>query len=75
MIRWLLLMYLGIACQGVTDIHSKNLTNSLKVIYEWKYIDYDFGSDEKRQAAIQSSDYNYTMNYLLDTDQWGGKLF
>lgn len=73
MIRWLLLMYLGIAC--VTDIHSRNLTNSLKVIYEWKYIDYDFGSDEKRQAAIQSGDYNYTMNYLFDTDQWRGKLF
>lgn len=75
MIRWLLLMYLGIACQGVTDIHSRNLTNSMKIIYEWKYIDYDFGSDEKRQAAIQSGDYNYTMNYLLDTDQWGDKTF
>ena len=47
----------------------------MNVIHEWKYIDYDFGSDEKRQAAIQSGEYDYTKNYPFDVDQWHSKIF
>lgn len=81
MTNWLLLIVcLSIACQDVTSaIHqrksSKNLEHSMNVIHEWKYIDYDFGSDEKRQAAIQSGEYDYTKNYPFDVDQWHNKTF
>lgn len=81
MTNWLLLIVcLSIACQDVTSaIHqrksSKNLEHSMNVIHEWKYIDYDFGSDEKRQAAIQSGEYDYTKNYPFDVDQWRDKTF
>ena len=44
-------------------------------MHEWKYIDYDFGSEEKRQAAIQSDEYDHTKNYPFDVDQWRGKIF
>ena len=80
MIRWLLLMYLGIACQGITSVtvrenSPRKLANSMNVIHEWKYLDYDFGSDERRQAAIQSGEYDHTKNYPFDVDQWRGKIF
>lgn len=83
MTRWLLLVVcLGIACQdirgaAVRENSSKknNLTNTLNVIYEWKYLDYDFGSDERRQNAIQSGEYDHTKNYPFDIDQWHGKIF
>ena len=52
-----------------------SLKNSLKVMHEWKYMDYDFGNEEKRQAAIQSGEYDHTKNYPFDVDQWRGKIF
>lgn len=68
---------LGIACQGaiLRENSARNLKNSLKVMHEWKYMDYDFGSEEKRQAAIQSGEYDHTKNYPFDVDQWRGKIF
>lgn len=81
MTKWLLLVVcLGIACQDVTSAahqkkSSEDLAHSMKVIYEWKHIDYDFGSEEKRQAAIQSGEYDRTKNYPSDVDQWHGKIF
>ena len=68
---------LGIACQGaiVRKNFARNLENSLNVLHEWKYIDYDFGSEERRQAAIQSGEYDHTKNYPFDVDQWRGKIF
>nr|AQM49878.1 major royal jelly protein 10 [Apis dorsata] len=80
MTRWLLLVCLGVASHGITgtitpENSSRNLANSLNVIHEWKYLDYDFGSEEKRQAAIQSGEYDFTKNYLFDVDQWHDKTF
>nr|AQM49879.1 major royal jelly protein 10 [Apis florea] len=83
MTSWLLLVVLSvdIACHGITGANiipensSRNLVNSLNVIHEWKYIDYDFGSDERRQNAIQSGEYDHTKNYPFDIDQWHDKIF
>ena len=81
MTTWLLLVVcLGIACQGITSVtvrenSPRKLANSMNVIHEWKYLDYDFGSDERRQAAIQSGEYDHTKNYPFDVDQWRGKIF
>ena len=78
MTTWLLLVVcLGIACQGaiVRENSPRNLEKSLNVIHEWKYFDYDFGSEERRQAAIQSGEYDHTKNYPFDVDQWRGKIF
>ncbi|XP_006616416.1 major royal jelly protein 2-like isoform X2 [Apis dorsata] len=80
MTRWLLLVCLGVTSHGITgtitpENSSRNLANSLNVIHEWKYLDYDFGSEEKRQAAIQSGEYDFTKNYLFDVDQWHDKTF
>ncbi|XP_031773322.1 major royal jelly protein 3-like isoform X2 [Apis florea] len=81
MTKWLLLVVcLGIACQDVTSAahqkkSSEDLAHSMKVIYEWKHIDYDFGSEEKRQAAIQSGEYDHTKNYPFDVDRWHDKTF
>lgn len=81
MTNWLLLIVcLSVACQDVTSaIHqkksSKNLEHSMNVIHEWKYLDYDFDSNEKKQAAIQFGEYDYTKNYPFDVDQWHGKIF
>nr|AAR83083.1 major royal jelly protein MRJP2 [Apis cerana cerana] len=78
MTKWLFMVAcLGIACQGaiIRQNSAKNLENSLNVIHEWKYIDYDFGSEERRQAAIQSGEYDHTKNYPFDVDQWHDKTF
>ncbi|KAG6799624.1 major royal jelly protein 7 precursor [Apis mellifera caucasica] len=78
MTRWLFMVAcLGIACQGaiLRENSARNLKNSLKVMHEWKYMDYDFGSEEKRQAAIQSGEYDHTKNYPFDVDQWHDKTF
>ena len=82
MTKWLLLMVcLGIACQNIRggvvreNSSGKNLTNTLNVIHKWKYLDYDFDNDERRQAAIQSGEYDHTKNYPFDVDQWRGKIF
>ncbi|XP_043784589.1 major royal jelly protein 4-like [Apis laboriosa] len=77
----LLVACLGIACQNIRgavvreNSSRKNLTNTLNVIYEWKHIDYDFGSDERRQTAIESGEYDRTKNYPSDVDQWHDKTF
>uniref|UniRef100_O97432-2 Isoform 2 of Major royal jelly protein 5 n=1 Tax=Apis mellifera TaxID=7460 RepID=O97432-2 len=81
MTTWLLLVVcLGIACQGITSVtvrenSPRKLANSMNVIHEWKYLDYDFGSDERRQAAMQSGEYDHTKNYPFDVDQWRGMTF
>ncbi|XP_043784588.1 major royal jelly protein 3-like [Apis laboriosa] len=83
MTKWLLLVVcLGIVCQDVTSAavnHQRkslnNLANSMNVIYEWKHIDYDFGSEERQQAAIQSGEFDHTKNYPFDVDQWHDKIF
>ncbi|XP_043784699.1 major royal jelly protein 5-like [Apis laboriosa] len=76
MTNWLLLIVcLGIACQSITgavvreNSSRKNLTNSMNVIYEWKYLEYDFSN------AIQSGEYDHTKNYPFDIDQWHDKIF
>lgn len=46
----------------------------MHVVYEWKYIDFDFDSEEKRQAAISSGEYNYTTVNPIDVDRWRSKV-
>nr|AAV90959.1 major royal jelly protein 3 [Apis mellifera carnica] len=83
MTKWLLLVVcLGIACQDVTSAavnhqrkSANNLAHSMKVIYEWKHIDFDFGSDERRDAAIKSGEFDHTKNYPFDVDRWRDKTF
>lgn len=77
-IWWLLVLYLGIVCQKITEAyyHSRDFkTNALKVVHQWKYFDYNFGSNERRQAAIQSGEYNYKNNFPIDVDRWHGKVY
>ncbi|XP_012344034.1 major royal jelly protein 2 [Apis florea] len=77
-IWWLLILYLGVVCQKITEAHyhSRDFkTNALKVVHQWKYFDYNFGSNERRQAAIQSGEYNYKNNFPIDVDRWHDKTF
>lgn len=77
---WLLVVFLGIICQGSTfwlksyNPFARNLENAMRVVYEWKYIDFDFGSEERRQAAISSGEYNYTAVNPIDVDRWHSKV-
>ncbi|XP_016911088.1 major royal jelly protein 5 [Apis cerana] len=75
---WWLILYFGIVCQTITKAHyySRHFkANALKVVYQWKYFDYNFGSNERRQAAIQSGKYNYKNNFPIDVDRWHDKTF
>nr|XP_033183503.1 uncharacterized protein LOC117153503 [Bombus vancouverensis nearcticus] len=78
---WLLVVFLGIICQGSTswirsyNPFARNLENAMHVVYEWKYIDFDFGSEERRQAAISSGEYNYTTVNPIDVDRWRNLTF
>lgn len=77
---WLLVVFLGIICQGSTfwikfdNPFARNLENAMRVVYEWRYIDFDFGSEERRQAAISSGEYNYTKVNPIDVDRWHSKV-
>lgn len=76
--NWWLILYFGIVCQTITKAHyySRHFkANALKVVYQWKYFDYNFGSNERRQAAIQSGKYNYKNNFPIDVDRWHGKVY
>ncbi|CAL7935456.1 unnamed protein product [Xylocopa violacea] len=53
----------------------KNLANSLNVVYEWKYFDYDYGSEEARKAAIHSGEYDYKNAVPIDVDKWHDMTF
>lgn len=77
MIRWLSIVYLSAVSRAwlVPLPATKNLANSLNVIYEWKYFDYDFGSEEARQAAVASGDYDYKNNVAIDVDKWNDLTF
>nr|AAQ16677.1 major royal jelly protein MRJP1 [Apis cerana cerana] len=78
MTRWLFMVVcLGIVCQGTTSsiLRGESLNKSLSVLHEWKFFDYDFDSDERRQDAILSGEYDYRKNYPSDVDQWHGKIF
>lgn len=78
---WLLVVFLGIICQGSTfwikfdNAFTRNLENAMRVVYEWRYIDFDFGSEERRQAAISSGEYNYTKVNPIDVDRWHNLIF
>ena len=77
MTRLFMLVCLGIVCQGTTGniLRGESLNKSLPILHEWKFFDYDFGSDERRQDAILSGEYDYKNNYPSDIDQWHGKLY
>ncbi|XP_060832417.1 major royal jelly protein 2-like [Bombus pascuorum] len=78
---WLLVVFLGIICQGSTfwinsyNPFARNLENAMRVVYEWRYIDFDFGSEARRQAAINSGEYNYTTVNPIDVDRWRNLTF
>lgn len=41
----------------------------MDTIYEWKYIDYSWTSDDHRYQAIKSGQYNYTRILPMDVDK------
>ncbi|XP_012269313.2 major royal jelly protein 1-like [Athalia rosae] len=49
---------------------------TMKLLHEWKYIDYLWRSDEQKRNAIDSGDYNYTQVFLIDSDRApDGRIF
>ena len=73
---WWLILYFSIVCQAKAHYSLRDFkANIFQVKYQWKYFDYNFGSDEKRQAAIQSGEYNYKNNVPIDVDRWNGKVY
>ncbi|XP_076761878.1 yellow-e3 [Xylocopa sonorina] len=77
MIRWLSIVCFTVVSRAwlIPLPPTKNLANSLNVIYEWKYFDYDFGSEDARQAAITSGEYDYKSSVAIDVDKWNDLTF
>lgn len=62
------LWFLSIVC-------STSVINARKfeILYEWSWIDYLWESEEHREAAILSGNYNYTKPVVIDVDVWKGR--
>ncbi|XP_066592037.1 uncharacterized protein [Prorops nasuta] len=51
-------------------------TASLDLVYQWKYIDYDWYSLQHKKSAVQAGDYNYTASVIIDVDHaYDGRTF
>ncbi|XP_017887718.1 major royal jelly protein 1-like [Ceratina calcarata] len=70
--RWLILICFCIFLQWNVDSSS---AKKLDVVHEWKYFDYDFGSEKKRDEAIKSGEYNYKSMAPIDVDKWKDLTF
>lgn len=47
---------------------------NLKIIHEWKYVDYVWDSPLEKQKAIDSGNYNPSSVALYDVDEAPGRL-
>ena len=51
------------------------LNRPLKLIHEWKYMDFEFENETQRLQAIQSGQYNHTKCFPIDVDRWRDLTF
>ncbi|XP_076623554.1 major royal jelly protein 9-like [Colletes latitarsis] len=57
-------------------VASWNVENRpLSVVMEWKYFDFVFENDAKREEAIKSGTYNHSKCFPIDVDMWLDKMF
>ncbi|KAK0095303.1 hypothetical protein PV326_008732 [Microctonus aethiopoides] len=54
--------------------HGQN-PDLLDTLYEWKYIEYEWESDDQKQNAIGSGDYNMSASVPIDVDIYESKVF
>lgn len=71
--RWLLLTCVCMLLQWNANASSKK--DLLEAVFEWKYLDYDFGTEKERETAIQSGEYNYKNVFPIDVDKWKNLTF
>ncbi|XP_046141658.1 major royal jelly protein 1-like isoform X1 [Osmia bicornis bicornis] len=70
---WLLLLcFAAVSFQNAVAVSKKE---AMKVIKEWKYIDYKYDNEEQKQSAINSGEYNYKNCFPVDVDRWNDKTF
>lgn len=73
---WVLLTCLGLLSSEVAAFGRPGPgRSSLREVFSWNYIDYDFGSDAQRQSAIASGRYNHSNCVPIDVDHWRSKFF
>nr|XP_003708472.1 PREDICTED: major royal jelly protein 1-like [Megachile rotundata] len=70
---WLTLLCFGGISLDDTLAFSKK--DTMKVIREWKYIDYSYPTKEQKESAIKSGEYNHSNCFPIDVDQWHEKTF
>lgn len=73
-------VYLNIATMKIISLlfvflftvvcHGQN-PDLLDTLYEWKYIEYEWESDDQKQNAIGSGDYNMSASVPIDVDIFG----
>lgn len=49
-------------------------STNLNPVYEWKYVDYVWDSNEQKEEAINSGNYNNSATIILDVDISMGKI-
>lgn len=58
----------------VASLLSTAIAIKSKIVYEWKYVDFDWKSPQQRQEAIDSGYYNKNSVILYDVDKTQGRL-
>nr|AIU92945.1 royal jelly-like protein [Melipona quadrifasciata] len=64
---WMVIVFLGVISQGTNPL-ARDLSNTMKVIYEWKYIDFVPNDGEE-------SSKNYKKFVPIDVDRWRNYTF
>ncbi|KAJ8678882.1 hypothetical protein QAD02_014669 [Eretmocerus hayati] len=62
-ICWQSLLFTAVICQNNIEY-----TNKLRKVFEWKQLDFDFGSDIAREAAIRNGRYRPGASIPIDVD-------
>lgn len=74
---WLLALCIGAVHVGSRSVAASppSFNRDMDVIYQWKYMDFEFENETHRQQAIQSGQYNHTKCVPIDVDRWRGLTF
>ena len=74
---WLLALCIGAVHLGSRSVAASPppLNRPLKLIHEWKYMDFEFENETQRLQAIQSGQYNHTKCFPIDVDRWRDLTF
>lgn len=75
-IAWLLAVCFGAVClesQLAASLEVRN--HDLHIAYEWKFLDYDYKSEEQKQYILNTTGYIKENNAPIDVDVWRPSLF